>query len=123
MGKLDETPASFLFGTESKKKATPKATPKPTPKRTTKKQAEEKEITLTAPEWESEEDMEKVWKNLPIKKKEKRDRRVQLVLTPSLYEWLKAKTKKEGSTVNDYINRLLETIRETETTPKRRRTK
>lgn len=126
MGKIDETPASFLFSTKDSKE-TKKETPKPktTKKAPTKKATEPKptEKIEEAPETESEEDIREVWRKLPVKKKEKRDRRVQICLTPSLYEWLRDKVDREGSNVNDYLNRLLETIKDAETTPKRRRRK
>lgn len=132
MGKIDESPASFLFGVKDSKE-TKKETPKPTkktqtkPKATTTKTEKKAEDiptkTETAPEMESEDDIREVWRKLPVKKKEHRDRRVQLCLTPSLYEWLRDKVDREGSNVNDYLNRLLETIRDAETTPKRRRRK
>lgn len=39
---------------------------------------------------------------------EKKSRRMQLLVQPSLYEKIKAKAMAEGSSVNDYIHTLLE---------------
>ncbi len=39
---------------------------------------------------------------------EKKSRRLQLVLQPSLYEKVKAASKDKGMSVNDYIHKLLE---------------
>lgn len=39
---------------------------------------------------------------------EKRARRVQVVMTPSLYEAVKARARAEGRTVNDFIHATLE---------------
>lgn len=39
---------------------------------------------------------------------EKKTRRLQLVLQPSLYERVKAAAERNGSSVNDYIHSLLE---------------
>lgn len=39
---------------------------------------------------------------------EKRSKRLQLLVQPSLYETIKAKADAEGSSVNDFIHRVLE---------------
>jgi predicted HicB family RNase H-like nuclease len=39
---------------------------------------------------------------------EKKTRRLQLVLQPSLYERVKARAEQSGSSVNDYIHSILE---------------
>ena len=39
---------------------------------------------------------------------EKRSKRLQLLVQPSLYEAIKAKADAEGSSVNDYIHKALE---------------
>lgn len=39
---------------------------------------------------------------------EKKTRRVQIVLQPSLYEKAKAKAKEQGKSFNDYVHGLLE---------------
>ena len=39
---------------------------------------------------------------------EKKTRRLQLVLQPSLYEKVKASAQQNGSSVNDYIHSILE---------------
>ncbi len=41
---------------------------------------------------------------------ELRDRRVQLVWTQSLYDRVKKNAHKNGTTVNDYVHRILEKI-------------
>lgn len=43
-----------------------------------------------------------------IRKAETKTRRVQLLMRPSTYEALKAKAKREGDTLNNLINRVLE---------------
>ena len=105
MGELKKgNPAGKFFDKTPTKKTTTK---KPTTKKTEPPKIEK-------PELDNEEDFLDTWKGFKIKENEKRTRRVQLVLTPSLYEWLKATADKDGSKVNDYIHRLLETLREEE---------
>lgn len=40
--------------------------------------------------------------------KEKKDRRVQLLLKPSVYDKLRAAAEREGASLNAYINAILE---------------
>lgn len=41
---------------------------------------------------------------------EKRSKRLQLLVQPSLYDKIKTKAETEGSSVNDFIHRILENI-------------
>lgn len=48
--------------------------------------------------------------NLVLPKKEKKDRRVQLIMKESVYNKTKEKAEKIGMSLNDYIHTLLENL-------------
>ena len=64
-------------------------------------------ISTPAKEMETREEIPEGYKLNPLYV-EKRSKRLQLLVQPSLYDKVKAQADAEGCSVNDYIHRILE---------------